>query len=888
MLIGEAPGKVESQTLKPFSGPSGKKLSIYMSLADLPPLDSCYRTNLVKSYIEGNPEPTSALIRQWEPTLLQEIESVRPKVIFLVGRHAAEWALGPHISDLETIHGMPHRTTAHLPSCVRDSILIPLFHPAGALWNYERGSLIRYGYECAGEVLKDIDSGREVKFREDPFAECEEYTDVTGAELESFLSDPYLPQKIVERYPDYYVKCPAYSPHKLIIGFDTEGEPGAEWSAQYSFFPGTGFLLRCKQSDFKRGIYAFSKWARQHNVTIAMHQASTPRCSCYDVVMSRRMHLELQGLLWFDTMSWAYVRRLESKSNKTLAERWQGAEMEDYQSLLAGLSKERQIEYLKRALTLSLPKPEKVHWKENDGTLHSKQPQHIHRVIERILADIDSGKINTDGPVDPAKRWKKVESISQKKAVESALGRMPQATLSDIPLERALFYSARDSDVTLRNALRFMEINSYNPRLSRLMANEMRLLPTVERMQYNGMPVSISAIRQLHSEMESELDDIRNRISGLYWDGEPFNPNSTQQTAFLCRRLGIRPSTKTPTGATSTSKKSIEEYRFSYPAIGLVFDWRERAKLRDQYCNDVLVRVPDGYTEDILTIHANFEPCKVPTGRLATSHPNVLGVPVRSELGVKVRECYIAPLGKLWVGFDLSGVEVRCLTHLSMDPLWVAAFNNGINPHLDTASRLFKVPLDKVSKEQKAVAKTVNFLIIYGGGASNLYDQLRSNHIPGYDLSACKALIRNWWAMYSGVDAFRKTVIAEARHTEISIDHWGRARYLPGINCDDERVRGEEERAAVSQKVQGLARGMLRNSLAWMWPILESLISEGELDTQCFRLDIHDELDFLVNEGEEEVLIPLVMEALRNHCGVKLCVPVEAEYHIGHNWGEIK
>lgn len=884
MLIGESPGKVESQTKIPFSGPSGKKLDLYMSLGNLPTLSSCYRTNLVPLYREGNPDPTPSLIAQYEPLLLQDIESIKPKIILLIGRHAVEWALGANIPDLETIHGIPHCLSSfNSPhSCLCNTILIPLFHPAGALWNYERGALIRYGYECAGEVLQDLNNNREIRFREDAFSGCEEYTDITGAELESFLSDPRLPDRIIERYPS------SYSSRRLVIGYDTEGEPGAEWSAQFSFFPGTGFLLRFCQSDFSRGMHAFSTFARKYNVTIAMHQASTPRYACYDVVMSRGMKLELQGLPWFDTMSWAHIRRLESKSNKTLAERWQGCEMEDYQSLLAGLSKERQIEYLKRALTLTLPKPEKVHWKENDGTLHSKQPQHIHRTIDRILSDIESGKVNTDGPIDPAKRWKKIESVSQKKAVESLLGHMPQATLNDIPLDRALFYACRDSDVTLRNTLRFMEINSNNPRLSRLMSNEMRLLPTVERMQANGMPVSISAIRALHSEMESELDSIRDRISGLYWDGEPFNPNSTQQVAFLCRRLGIRPSTKTPTGAVSTSKKSIEEYRFGYPAIGLVFDWRERAKLRDQYCNDVLVRIPDDYQDDTLTIHANFEPCKVPTGRLSASHPNVLGIPVRSPVGRKVRHCYIAPPGKIWVGFDLSGIEVRCLTHLSRDPLWMAAFNNGINPHKDTASRLFNVPLDQVTDLQKAVAKTVNFLIIYGGGASNLYDQLRSNHLSGYNLSACKALIRNWWATYSGVDAFRREVIAEARRTEISIDHWGRARYLPGINCDDERVRGEEERATVSQKVQGLARGMLRNSLAWMWPTIESLISEGELDPECFRLDMHDELDFLVNIGEEEILIPLVMEALRNHSGVRLCIPVEAEYHIGHTWAEIK
>lgn len=435
-----------------------------------------------------------------------------------------------------------------------------------------------------------------------------------------------------------------------------------------------------------------------------------------------------------------------------------------------------------------------------------------------------------------------------------------------------------------------------------LMKEGMAILPILERIQHNGMPVSISRIRSLHSEMQGELDSLSLKIYNEYWsDDNPvsslseipvkkaFNPKSPQQVASLCRRLGISPSLRTETGAASTSKKSIEEYRFIIPAIADIFDWRERQHNRDTYCNDVISRIPHNYPDDILTIHANFKPTTIPTRRWAAKNPNILGIPTRTPLGRKVRHCYIAPPGKIWCGFDLSGIEVRCLAHLSRDPLLFRAFSERINPHKDTAMRLFGLSsVNDVTDLQKAVAKTINFLVIYGGGPSALWDQLRSNGIQGYDLNSCHNLLSSWWETYHGVDEFRNRVVRDSKRTETSTDYWGMTRYLPGINCGDRGIEGDEGRAAVSQKVQGLASGAIRNSMVWLAPRIDDLISAGELDPHCWRLMIHDELVFLVNKGEEDVLSPLVMHALTKHAGIELRVPIEAESHYGYTWGELK
>lgn len=890
MLIGEAPGKVEARTEIPFTGPSGKLLDSYLQYSNLPSLRSWYKTNLVKHYQEGNPDPTLDQIIDWTPVLLSELEEVQPEIILTVGRHSTNFFLGASAPSLDIIHGMAHKVSdlsrKDLPECISKSIIFPVLHPAGGLWNHERRSIIRYGYDLAGWSLSRLNKGLDIHYRKDIYAGQEDYIDVSGSQLESILND----KQTISNWKEFYSSRNL----PLLIGHDTEGIPGDRWSTQWSLLPGQGYLLRCSQDDFSRGISALHTFLRKHRPTIAMHQASTPVCSCYDVVASREMGLELQGLEWFDTMCNAFIYRLESQANKVLCERWQGMHMEDYESTIGGIGRNKQIDYLGRALIKSenFPKPEKRVEKLNTGKVKTSQPKHIHASIGAILADIANGKTNKDGiETSPIKRWKGLleSNPTQVRLIESILGPMPTANLGDISLDRATVYACKDSDGSLRNAITFIQRNRDFPEFTSLMREGMEYLPIVERIQHNGMPVSISMIKSLHHEMQTELDALNVKISNLYWEGKDFNPCSPPQVAALCRRLGIKPALKTDTGAASTSKKSIEEYRYTTPAIADVFDFRERQHNRDMYCNDVISRVPEGYTDDLLIISANFHPTKIPTRRLAASNPNILGIPIRTELGKRVRDCYIAPPGMIFCSYDLSGAEVRCLAHLSRDPLLMRVFKLKINPHLDTAMRLFGLSsINDVSPLQKAVAKTVNFLVIYGGGANNLYDQFRSNNIRGYDLNDCKRFIRQWFETYKGVDDYRKKVILRSKLTEKASDLSGMVRYLPGINCGDNQIESEEGRAAVSQEVQGLAQTAIRNSTIWIYKRLQYLIDAGEIHPQCLRLQVHDELDFLVNEGEEETLTPLVLEGLTKHHGINFIVPIEAEAHYGKSWGDCK
>lgn len=865
MFIGEAPGQIEATTNIPFSGPSGSELARYLRMFDID-LNRCYRTNICKEYKVNNPDPTPDQIRFWLPTLLEEIDSIKPDLIVTVGRFSSQVFLGENCGPMEIIHGLPQKSI--LPDY--DGIVIPAFHTAAGLWKHEKRSLIRFDYEQVANTYRDIRSGKHINVIEDPYHGKEDYLDLSGKGLADYL-DPIK-------------HCP-------IIGYDTEGEPDDRISIQISLSPGSGFMLRTDRNDFSIGRDSFVRFLHRCRPIIAMHQAQTPDYSCYDVVMSRAENIELNnGLLdWYDTQYWAYIRNIESLSNKTLCQRFQKMEMVEYESLIEGLSEEKQLDYLEKVINLNLPKPDKVREKDNSGYVSFRQPNKIGTTVDRIIADKMNGKVDNKGnPVNLLKRWDKIKESNpeQYKLVTNILGKMPKSTLRDIDYNTATFYACRDADGSLRNALKFQSIST--DREKSLMSEGMKLLPIIESIQRVGVPVSKSKFQSLFTELDSNLDKLNDYISTMFWNGERFNPKSPQDVLLMCKSRGLTPTKKTGTGGYSTGKDSIEEFRYSDPAIAMIFDFREMQHNRDTYCADILERTEDSDT-DINYITSVWRPCKVPSRRMATAHVNILGVPSRTEEGLKVRKCYIAPPGKVWAGFDLSGIEMRCMASESNDVTLCNAFINGISIHKDTACRLFGIDsIDKVSKLDKAVAKTINFLTIYGGAEHRLYTEFRTNNIMKYSLSDCRKLLDDWFSVYSGVDRYCDNVKREAKRVEGVYDYWGAYRSLPGINCGDRKIEAEEARSAVSQKIQGLAAGMIRNSMIWIWSIIKPLMDQGELDKDCLRIFVHDELDFLVSKGQEELIYEIVMEGLTNHCGVKLKVPVEAEAHFGLSWGDLK
>lgn len=904
LLVGEAPGYNEAYHKpqpRPFVGRSGEEQRWYLSRHSISP-DSFRQTNIVWEYIEGNPDPTPSLISKWRPHLISEIRSCRPKLIVAVGRFAARAFLGNDL-EMEICHGIPHNPGAFEPSIYRrfqeaglgDTVILPVYHPALGFYDNDARALIAWDYSQVAECIRKIKSRTHIYIRRDEYEGKEQYLDVTGVQL-SYLLDDLSPDSA--------------------IALDTEGTPSDPWSIQVSLSPGTGYCLRRSQPDFIVGINALQRVANNGSLIIAHNLM-------YDLPMCQIMGLDLYAptiRLW-DTQYGSYLKRLEPQGLKPLLWRWCGMRQTSYQETVGDAGRMLQLVYLGKvaSLTIDWPKPEPQQTEEHDGTTRTYKPQPIYNRICKILVDFADNKLDKDGnPVDILDRWLQVDK-ALRKPVEDALGPMPIGTLNDIELAKAIHYACRDSDGCGRlYPLQREYLSSHG--LLPLMETGMAVLPIFSEMQSTGMPASRSHFQQLYDDMSAEMRVIQRRISTLYYSSKPFNPGSPQQVGALMRRRGLRSEKRTESGAMSTSKGSIEHLRYSDPAISDVFEWRERQHIRDSFCEPILSHMTDmpsvdilNRTGDIYPIHCQLKVTRTTTRRLSSTNPNLLAIPARTELGIKVRNCFLAPPGFVFGSWDLSAIEMRVMADESQDPLMFQLFTDPDERdiHYETASRVFGIPLRK-SRDPKErymdidkmkhryPAKTAGFGILYGIQGGGLATQLRKEGLTEWDDDSCAKLIKEWLGVYKGVADYIYRVYRETLSSLESRDRWGMPRYLPGIaNRDYANVSvpwrkglrlsptvAEAVRCAVSQRIQGGARGMVINAYRYLRPIIYEMQRQG-LAVQ-WALDYHDEMVLLFSEDLWDTMNDLVIYALTQECGTKLRIPVVAEGSCSISWGGLK
>lgn len=908
MLVGEAPGREEFRLGRPFVGKSGEEQERYLSRYSKGAISAkqFYCTNICKEYIEGNPTPTQSEIEYWTPALLEELAACRPRLVIAVGKVAAQWFLGNEaagtIIDMAVVHGMPQKpyplVATQLP---RDCVILPIYHPALGFYNFEARSLIAWDYEQVVNYVRAIKFNTPIQFIVDEYEGVEDYEDIAGTQVQDTIEievTGVLSSSRKIRSND--------SP--LYIAIDTEGTPGYEWSIQYSFAPGTGYLLCRSQPDFDIGVGALQSFINSYNPVVVLHDASTPSGCAYDMRMCRAMGLELRDSLIFNTMYFAYLLRLESHGLKALSQRWCGMAMADYESIIGDIAKSKQIRYLENVITItsSWPKPEQQLIHENDGTMRLYQPQGISRRAISILKDVDANKLDKDGnPPNIYKRWRDIDK-SLRRGIESPqlLGRFPVATLGDIEPERATYYACRDADATGRIYLYALDMieqskHSADYQLAELAQDGNLIMPIFDEMQSSGIPASRRLFRQLSNDMFRDMQELQSQISHKYYDGRPFNPNSTRDVSTLMRREGLQGTKRTPSGGISTAKTSIEHHRYTNEAIRWVFEWREAAHIKDAFCTPVLEAEDDeaDSESDLVTVYGNVKPITIPTRRLAMAKfksdttiaapcQNLLAIPARTAIGKRVRDCYVAPEGMLFGGADLSQIEARVAADQSQDPLLLKFFIEGLDIHKETAAMIFGVTVDEVSKAQRDPAKTANYGIFFGQSAYGLLTQLQMMGATGWTESSCERIIASILKAYPGLSRYMTGVRAQAASDGLVRDRWGMKRYLPAIYADEPRVVAEAGRHAVSHCIQGGAQGMLQKAMIWLRPIIRGLQLAG-LNVQ-WVLQVHDELIFLFDEELEELIRDIVLEGMTEHCGIVLRVPVLANWHSAKSWGGLK
>lgn len=395
---------------------------------------------------------------------------------------------------------------------------------------------------------------------------------------------------------------------------------------------------------------------------------------------------------------------------------------------------------------------------------------------------------------------------------------------------------------------------------------ELPLVPVLREMEAAGVRIDVPKLKQAETALTEELNALEQRIYALA--GEPFNINSPRQVGeLLFDKLQLdSKAKKSKTGQYSTSEEVLVALKEKHEIVGLILDYRELKKLISTYISTL-----PGYIVEDGKIHTTYNQTVTATGRLSSSNPNLQNLPIRSERGRFIREAVIPDEGCLFLSADYSQIELRLMAHFSQDEHMLAAFRSGQDIHAATAAKIYGLPIDQVTKDQRRKAKTANFGIIYGISAFGLAQQLDCSR------SEAKQLIDDYFAAFPRVISYIESQKELARQKGYAETLFGRKRYLPDIHSHNATVRSFAERNAVNAPIQGTAADIIKMAMV----SIHRRLKEENLQTQMI-MQVHDELNFNVPVTEVDRVREIVVSEMQN--AVHLSIPLIAECGVGENW----
>ena len=397
---------------------------------------------------------------------------------------------------------------------------------------------------------------------------------------------------------------------------------------------------------------------------------------------------------------------------------------------------------------------------------------------------------------------------------------------------------------------------------------ELPLVEVLREMEKAGVRVDAEKLKQAEQVLTVELNQLEQRIYDLA--GEKFNINSPRQVGeLLFDKLKLdTKAKKSKTGQYSTSEEVLMGLKEKHAIVGLILEYRELKKLVTTYISAL-----PSYIAADGKIHTTYNQTVTATGRLSSSNPNLQNLPIRSERGRFIREAVIPDEGCLFLSADYSQIELRLMAHFSQDAHMLAAFRNGQDIHAATAARIYGLPIEQITKDQRRKAKTANFGIIYGISAFGLAQQLDCSR------AEAKQLIDDYFAAFPSVIRYIESQKELARQRGYAETLFGRKRYLPDINSQNATVRSFAERNAVNAPIQGTAADIIKMAMV---SIHRRLKAEG-LQAQMI-MQVHDELNFNVPVAEVDRVREIVVGEMQN--AVHLSIPLIAECGVGENWLE--
>ncbi|WP_146529730.1 DNA polymerase I [Novipirellula artificiosorum] len=445
-----------------------------------------------------------------------------------------------------------------------------------------------------------------------------------------------------------------------------------------------------------------------------------------------------------------------------------------------------------------------------------------------------------------------------------------QKNMRDVPVERVAEYACEDADVTLQvsNILRTdLEKSGVDTVCYDV---EFPLVSVLVDMEHEGIRLDTDALASYSQQLSGEIEELQGKIFESV--GHEFNIDSPKQLGVVLYdelQLETNPK-KTATGQYSTRESELERLAGRHSIIRDVLDYRNARKLKSVYVD----QLPLAVNEKTGRIHTRYDQVWTSTGRIQSNDPNLQTIPVRKQRGREIRAAFVPRNDDfLLLSVDYSQIELRVMAELSGDEAMQEAFRSGEDIHTVTASKVYKVEINEVTREMRDKAKTVNFGIIYGISGFGLQQRL---NIPRTEANE---LIKNYFEKYSGVQRYIDDTIAFAKKHGYVATRTGRRRYIRDINSQSKTVVSAAERLAMNSPIQGTAADMLKLAMINVHRVLR----EGGFQTKML-LSVHDEIVFDMHRSEAETVMPVIENAMKT--AMPMSVPIEVEMGVGENWLE--
>lgn len=451
---------------------------------------------------------------------------------------------------------------------------------------------------------------------------------------------------------------------------------------------------------------------------------------------------------------------------------------------------------------------------------------------------------------------------------KEAVGDPKKITLLEVDIDRLVNYSGQDAFITFK-LYEYLKIKlDANEKIRDLFyIIEMELLLVLLDMEYCGVNVDKSYLDELATVLEQEINSLTSKMIEIV--GSDFNPNSPKQIAeILFNKLGLPIVKKTKTGP-STDADVLKKLSAFHPFVGILLEHRLLSKIKSTYA-DALPAIINAQTGKI---HTSFIQTGTQTGRLSSKEPNLQNIPVKTEVGRKIRKAFIPDKGRVLISADYSQIELFLLAEFSRDENLFDAFNKGEDIHYRTASLIFNKNVAEVSKSERNIAKTVNFGVLYGQSAFALADDL---NIPR---SEAANFIKLYFEKYNGVKKYIEKLKAVCKEKGYAETYWGRKRTIPEINSRNKNDMAYGERMAVNTVIQGTAADLIKIA---MIKICRTFKKKG-LSAKLL-LQVHDELIFDASKEETEIAVDIIKDCMENDFNFKLRLKTSIE--VGENWGE--